>query len=505
MIRSPHRLGPVPVVVVVVVLLVVARAVASEGNATPPPPTATWQVSAPSSAAAIEGYASHTSVAAGETLELHVSTKPAARYRAELYRIGWYAGQGGSLVGCLPNDCAADEAGTPEPVNSPDPATGVLRAGWPTTDSLTVPGNWRSGYYLAKLVLTSGSDSGKSTAVPFVVRAATGSQSDVLVVEPVNTWQAYNDWGGLSMYTDPRSAVEVSFDRPYAIGDAKPTLDYPVVRFVDQFGYDASYTTDIDIDADPAELARHRLVVFPAHSEYWTKAMRDGLESARAAGVNLAFLGGNTGYWQIRYADATRRTLVEYRSATTDPSPDPHVKTVRWRDAPVQRPECSLIGVQWQGGDDSTDRGPHDYEVSARSLSDRWFASTGFKPGDSVRGAVGGEWDSVAPECRRSRPGLTVLFHYQGRATPQPPGVYTSTFHSTNADAVRYRATSGAVVFAVGSIDFGWTLAGSADGSAIAAGVTRPDQPPDPRLQRFLRNVFDDLTGPRPGLGSQRG
>jgi hypothetical protein len=293
--------------------------------------------------------------------------------------------------------------------------------------------------------------------------------------------------------------VRVSFDRPYAPKDVKPFLDYPVVRFLDQFGYDVAYTTDVDVDADRAELARHRVVVVPGHSEYWTKEQRDGLEAARGLGVNLAFLGGNTGYWQIRYADAERRVLEEHRSASADPLPNDRQKTVRWRDEPVDRPECALAGIQWQGGDETSDPGPHDYAVVARSLRHRWFRGTGLKPGDVIRGAVGYEWDAIAPECAGTTPPLTVLFHYEGRQTPQRPGFYTSTFHSTNADVVTYEAPSGATVFAAGSIDFGWALNGSADASPVADGVTDPLHPPDPRLQRFLRNVLDELAGPRAG------
>jgi hypothetical protein len=87
-----------------------------------------------------------------------------------------------------------------------------------------------------------------------------------------------------------------------------------------------------------------------------------------------------------------------------------------------------------------------------------------------------------------------VLFHYAGRRTPQREGVYTSTFHSTNADLVTYRAPSGATVLAVGSIDFGWTLTGSADGGKVGPGVTRAETPPDRRMQRLVRNAFDALT-----------
>ena len=463
----------------------------------PPPATGSWRIESPTSAGAVEGYASEQSVAPGDTLHLHVSTTPAARYRIEVYRIGWYGGTGGQLISCVPS-CTTDENGVSQGTGSPDATTGELHAGWNVTNELTIENDWPSGLYLAKLVLTSGASAGRSAGVPFVVRATAGSRSAVLVVLPVNTWQAYNDWGGLSLYSDPHAAVKVSFDRPYAPSDDQVSLDYPIVRFLDQFGYDASYVTDADVDAEPGQLVNHRLVVVTAHSEYWTKAMRDGFEAARGLGVNLAFMGGNTAYWQIRYADPARRVLEEYRSAAGDPSTNPRQKTVRWRDDPVLRPECSLLGVQWQGGDTSSDPGPHDYRVVPGSLEDPWFRGTGFKAGDSVEAAVGREWDAVAPECEGKSPALTVFFHYQGHATPEQSGVYTSTFHTTNADLVRYTAPSGAIVLSVGSIEFGWSLAGSGDGSPVAEGVTDPEHPPDPRLQRFVRNAFAQMTGPRP-------
>lgn len=453
-----------------------------------------WRVIAPSNPRAIEGYASQPSVAPGETLELHIGTTPGERYRIEIHRIGWYGGSGGRLIACVPVGCAADTDGDPRSMPEPSKQTGETRVDWPVTDRVTVPGRWRSGYYLAKLVLTTGPDAGRAAAVPFAVRAPASARPAMLVVLPVNTWQQYNPWGGVNTYTDKVAAVKVSFDRPYAPGLNKPLLDYPVVRFVDQFGYDAAYVTDVDVDRDPTLLRRTRLVVVPGHSEYWTKRMRDGFERARDAGINLAFLGGNTAYWQTRYGNRTRRTLYQFRSAALDPVADPARETVRWRDAPVDRSECQLIGVQWQGGHASTDPGIHAYTVRKDALSHPWFEGTGFEAGDRVRGAVGYEWDAVAPECAVTNGRLRTLFHYQGRRTPQRPGVYTSTFHSTNADMVTYRAPSGATVLAVGSIDFGWTLTGSATGGRVGPGVTRPETPPDARMQRLIRNAFDDLT-----------
>ncbi|MGL6278817.1 MAG: N,N-dimethylformamidase beta subunit family domain-containing protein [Gaiella sp.] len=454
----------------------------------------TWRVVAPREPRAIEGYASQTSVAPGEALELHVATMPGERYRIEVHRIGWYGGSGGRRVLCAPVGCRQDLDGVPRVMPEPNRRTGETRVDWPVTDRVVVPSAWRSGYYLAKLILTTGTDTGRAAAVPFAVRPPAGARPALLVVLPVNTWQQYNAWGGLNTYTDKVAAVRVSFDRPYAHDLVKPLLDYPIVRFVDQFRYDAGYVTDVDVDRDPSLLLRTQLVVVPGHSEYWTKRMRDGLERARDAGVDLAFLSGNTGYWQTRYTDASRRALLQYRSAAVDPITDPSLETVRWRDQPVDRQECELIGVQWQGGHPLTDPGVHPYTVARGALTHPWFRGTGFRAGDRVRGAVGYEWDAIAPECAATNRRVRVLFHYEGKRTPQKTGVYTSTFHSTNADLVTYRARSGATVLAVGSIDFGWTLTGDARGGRVAPGLTRPETPPDPRMQRFMRNAFDELT-----------
>src|SRR5262249_55307321 len=115
----------------------------------------------------VEGYASELSVQPGDTLHLHVSTNPAAPYRIAVYRIGWYAGRGARLVECVPAGCADAEPGAPEPVSSPDPATGEVRTQWPVTDVVAIGADWTSGYYLARLVLADGKG---ASGVLFVVR-----------------------------------------------------------------------------------------------------------------------------------------------------------------------------------------------------------------------------------------------------------------------------------------------------------------------------------------------
>ena len=336
-----------------------------------------------------------------------------ARYRIDVYRLGWYRGLGGRRVVCVPS-CDGDKAAPlapPRPI--PDPATGVARAGWPVTDSLTVSTLWVSGYYEARLVVTSGAASGGSYSIYFVVREPLLRASAILVQVPVNTWQAYNSWAGKSLYgfsSDGVAANRVSFDRPYATdraGNQASPLEWEiqVARFLERDGYDISYQTDVDTDRDPASLLRHRLVVTVGHGEYWTKGERDASDTARADGTNLAFMGSNTGYWQVRYED-DRRTIVGYKSAA-DPNPEPALKTMLFRTLVTPRYECALLGVMQIGG-----LGQADYSVTAAGAADPWLQGAGLGAGSTLANLVGREYDRVPgpyvpTDCQL--PGLTVL------------------------------------------------------------------------------------------------
>jgi hypothetical protein len=426
----------------------------------------------------IEGYASEVSALPGETLHFHVSTNPAALYRVEVYRLGWYDGVGARLIGCSPN-CVGFEQGQPQPVPAAD-ANGLVQCNWPVTDTFTLPADAVSGYYRIRFVLTNGVTN--STYV--IVRAPPGDHSAILVQVPVNTWEAYNSWGGYSLYNFPgQQANRVSFDRPYAwdaVGNQNPMgSEYPFVLFLEESGYDVSYQTDLDTDGDPASLLGHRLVIVLGHDEYWTMAMRQAFETARDSGVNLAFMGANDAYWQVRYEDGGS-VIVGYKS-NADPIADPSLKTILFRALTPPDPECELMGIQHQGGE--LNWSPGDYSLVPSSLTSPWFKGTGFGATSVLSGLVGVETDTIAPgeipadSCGHK---LTVYFERNmGGAT------------DGDADVVSYVAPSGATVFAAGSRQFVWGLADPPPISGRDHGLV------DPRLQRFVANMLDDLSARR--------
>ena len=423
-------------------------------------------------------YASQIGIAPGDELDFHVSTP--YRYRLEIFRLGWYGGAGGRLVACSPS-CAGDEQGSIRGGQDP-PSVQPLRANWPVTDVVHSSPDWVSGYYLAEAVQTSGF-AGTVATTWFVVRqAADATPSQILVQVPVNTWEAYNDWGGRSLYNfvSP-SASRVSFLRPFG-GNAQSPLwtELQLVRFLEREGYDVSYQTDADTDADPAGLARHRLVIVNGHGEYWTMRQRLGFDSALAAGTNLAFMGANDAYWHAEYEDG--RTTIHTEKSLYDPNPDPTMKTAMFRE--IGRPECLLEGVQHTNF--TVYDHPLDDTVTAQGAADPWLANTGLTAGATIAGIVGREHDALAPGCAPKS--TVVLFHYTGVDQPQ------------DSDAVKYTAPSGARVFATGAYLFTLALDGyrSTDwlGPAFPVGADR-NVPVDPRVQQFMRNVLADLTSPQ--------
>ena len=448
------------------------------------PGTTAWQ-SQDADETAIDGYASEASALPGDRLHFHVGTRPAARYHIEIYRLGWYGGAGARLLACIPAGCGFSRVGEPRPPGTPGPG-GIVRAGWPVTDELTVPSDWTSGYLMVRFR----TQSGRVWTTYVILREPPTHRSAILVQVPVNTWQAYNGWGGRSLYEFDYSngvrADHVSFDRPYAWklqgGQSPLVWELQSVRFLERRGYDVSYQTDLDTDRDPASLLRHRLVLVNGHDEYWTKQMFDAFDGARNRGTNLAFLGANAAYWQVRYEDAGR-TMVSYKSFS-DPIADPALKTVRFRELMPPRYECTLIGIQHQGA--VLDWPPGDYTVQAAAVGDPWLAGTGFASGDVVPGVVSTESDTIpgnqtaASSCTHA---LTVFFHRERGGDKDG-----------NADAIRYTAPSGSRVFASGSHQWSWALDAFRDGSA-GRGV-----PADSRVERFMANALDDLTRPSPPI-----
>lgn len=421
-----------------------------------------WRVRKPA-AGRIAGYSTAASGPAGTRVGLKVSTS-AARYRVIAYRLGAYNGGTGRQVWGSDVLPGREQAA---PVMRPA-STRTVVAPWERDLTVDTRG-WQPGFYVFKLRTNRGHE----VLIPYVVSSESAAGT-VALVAPITTWQAYNEWGGYSLYDGPagQRSWAVSFDRPY--NGATGANDYrtaavPIIVRAEELGIPLSYFTNVDLHTTPGLLDGASGYVSMGHDEYWTTTMRSAVTEARDSGTNLAFLGANTMYWRVRLEDSETgpaRVVVGYRSdAGLDPRRDdrPLEATARFRDAPMPNPEQQVTGMMYECFPVDT-----DYVVA----SPQWwgFRGAGVARGDRIPGLVGPEADRVYPTGSLPRP-LQILSH-----SPYSCGGVT-----TVAESVYYTAPSGAGVFNAGTLRWGCAM------------VDRCERPLGTRTARFVEVVTGNV------------
>jgi len=443
------------------------------------PGTNEWNVRVRALHGEIEGYASLTSVAPGETIRFYVNSVD-PDYTIEVFRMGWYGGLGGRRM-----TKPVRRTTVKQPMPKPESGTGLIECRWTDPHSLKIPSDWVSGVYLAKLTALP---SRIGSWIIFVVRSQPSRTARFIVQTSVTTYQAYNNWGGKSLYEFNSSggrAYKVSFNRPYArksgAADFLLGYEYPMVRFFEREGYDVTYTTDIDTHQRGAELLRYAAFLDIGHDEYWSWEMREAVEQARDSGVHLAFFSANDCYWQIRFepspVDGERdRVIAAWKESARqldpvlrddDPSND-RLATTLWRELPVSRPEDALIGTMYTYSPIRTDMVIGD--------TSHWiFEGTGLKSGDRLKGLLGYEVDRMTATAYAGTVALTrtEFAHRDGQKDESNMTLYT--------------ARSGALVFATGSMYWGFGV----DDYNVQL---RPEAPANKAVQQMTRNVIARMT-----------
>ncbi|MFK0188692.1 N,N-dimethylformamidase beta subunit family domain-containing protein [Streptomyces rubiginosohelvolus] len=446
--------------------------------------TRAWQIETEETRAAndrdgqIQGYASTTSAAAGDSVAFHVSVRSAQEFTVTVHRIGHYGGQGGREVAQSPS-----LRGVAHPVPEAHPEHGMIDCGWPVSWTLDIPESWVSGVYLA--VFTT--KDGHRSSTPFIVREAERA-SDILVVLPFTTYQAYNAWPqdgriGKNLYKgfnaqgknggNAERAFKVSFDRPYSDG-GHPLwfeMDSSFARWAEMSGYDVTYASSLDLHEGTVDPTRYATVVFPGHDEYWSRQMRDVAEKAVASRTHLAYLGANNIYFHIRMEKSpagTENRVVACYKQDPDPTPDEHGPTVRWRDLEKKRKhsEQRLLGVQYNG-------------MLAKPVplvvrrSDHWlWKGTGLADGDEIPNLIGIEADGRDRKTKLPRKAVQQLLSH----SPYPDSMGRGE-RIQNTSLVQHR--DGTMIFVAGT--FFWPLA-----------LSSPDHL-DSRIETATVNLLDRM------------
>ena len=463
-------------------------------------PSTDWDVSGAGDTT-ILGFATQISVNKGSAISFKVNTN-ATNYRFDIYRMGYYGGMGARKVTSFTPTATLPQV---QPNCISDASTGLLDCGnWGVSGSWTVPATAVSGIYFAKVVRT---DTGGASHIFFVVRDD-ASTSKLLFQTSDTTWQAYNEYGGNSLYVgNPAGrAYKVSYNRPFTTRTTAAGQDwvfnaeYPMVRFLESNGYDVSYFSGVDADRSGSLILRHPTFLSVGHDEYWSAAQRANVEAARAAGVNLAFFSGNEVFWKTRWENSIDgsatpyRTLVTYKETTANAKIDPTaVWTGTWRDprfsppADGNRPENALTGTLFMNNDTGV---PYSITVPAEDGKMRLWRNTTVANQSAGGiatlpvGTLGYEWDTdpdngfrPAGIVRNSTTTISSIGVLQDYGSNYGQG--TLTHYLT-----LYKHASGARVFGAGTIQWAWGLDSHHD---------RGNAAPDASMQQATVNILADM------------
>lgn len=438
----------------------------------------------------VEGYTDQLSYHAGDTVNLHLSASKPTTATLTVLRIG-----------AKPESVLADVAVKVEPQPVPNDASSH-GCRWPVTASFPVKDHWRSGYYLVQFHDAAVKPSLLLGTVFFVVRPKDpGRHAKILLQLATNTYNAYTNWGGYSLYAyHGRHKVQgrrVSFNRPQYSQFSR--WEEPFVKWAESQGYALDYCVNSDLEFHPELLKPYRLVVSVGHDEYWSAPMRDHLEAFIEKGGNVAFFSGNTCCWQVR-SEEQGRALVCWKQNFGD---DPVYKTgnyrtlsTLWSHYLVNRPENTLTGVGFLWGGYHRSHGQFMDGSGAYTLHrpEHWLLAGTNLPRGAHFGAKLPDYKVVGYECDGCelvwKDGLPFPTHADGtpknfevvatapaRWHPDDCEWYEKWEKGRTGYAVMGCYTRGGTVVTVGSTDWSFGLRGN-----------------DPAITRITQNVLNKLS-----------
>lgn len=487
----------------------------------------------------IAGFCDQLSYTPGQTVGFKVDST-SHTFRVEIYRRGWYGwdtfgarnvlgNQSGYLVGTVVAQSAP----------SVDPTLGSTSCAWTTNATWAIPATACPGVYQAIFRRTDAGATGNFSIVLFVVRPATVA-GRIVVVVPDWTWAAYNVWGattdsgtlgagtwtGRSIYqagsdggvpNSAHRAYAVSFDRPQSIQATQINTWFDdseagVVNFLEAQGFNLTYLSTSDLDADPTILTTASQVVMNGHHEYWTPAVYDAFVNARDAKVNMAMFSSNTALWRVRYA---ARTMICYKdSLTVDAGPgftgtglDPVSYTGTWRDPrtgvspfnPQVRRENALTGQLFSASTPSNVQTTVPFASKGAPLWRNSPTIQALTVGNNFTNpytSVGDEVD--LPDGSAGQPPNLVLLSPTvaswANGANAAGSVYHTAINNATASFTLYRASSGALIFNTGSWRGWWGVSAYAKGTF---NVTVPSNAKSLDWQNALLAIMYDL-GARP-------
>ena len=243
---------------------------------------------------------------------------------------------------------------------------------WEDSVSINIPEDFPTGWYIAEVK----NSEFKRYASIFIKPRPENIQNKIAILFSTNTWNAYNHWGGQSLYSR-NYTPKVSPLRPQIL--ANPFIENTYVnhqayyqaanmdRYFTQLldsvgiGYDAYSMDDLEWNYEP--LMKYDKLVLLTHTEYWSWNMIRNLNSCLDSGASLIALAGNISAY-VTTRDSLSKSMTVYKERG-------HL----WSDADTAQ-------IRPFGTEFSYD-GFHSFSPYKVRVDTSWiFKGTGLKNGD---------------------------------------------------------------------------------------------------------------------------
>jgi hypothetical protein len=421
----------------------------------------------------IWGYVDKHSIAPGESFNLMLSSRAhdtSVSGHIEIFRIGHYSDSDRKLV-WKSNLLEVDH-------QKNDLSVASIGAGWIPTVQKIPTYTWQSGYYIFDFVTETGE---RDAEVAYLIVTNGSLSGNILVKISTNTYQAYNGWGGHSLYKSSffgkgQKGQIVSFDRPTPSRFFQYEYYYVIwlEKLAHELGLKVDYATNFDIHSEPAYTKNYTLLIHVGHDEYWSKEEFDNTYNRIfVLGKNAMFLGANIAYWQVRYADVNGyrrskplgRQLITYKKES-DPirhqiAGDADLFVTRKFRHAWRRPETMLMGVAYCEGCWFKRSEAEHYPYYVEDTKFPFFKDTGYSEKEFVGNLIGYEWDNRDPVGDGKR-----LWDSEKSLLPEIPIEDIHVIFSgkavdrkgtaRRAEAVYFESKTGAKVFSAGTL--GWSM-----------------------------------------------
>ncbi len=286
------------------------------------------------------GYINRISVTQGDSLNFYISTK------INPFSITIYQYENSDRIIQTFTNISGGERSVPD-------SSYKYGCNWPISLSTIVPDSWFPGVYYASFPTSAGTKS-----VVFFVKAKNpGTYSKILYLASADTWEAYNPYGGKSLYdfnsTDSVRSYKVSFLRPGRAYNGFPEFfnELPIMKWLFNNNINVEYAVNYDLYSNPLLLKNYSILLIAGHSEYWSYPERIQVQNFEQGGGNVIILSGNSIWWQVRYED-NGNTLVCYKDKSLDPLAGirDSLVTVNWHNPPINDPENKVTGLSFIAG-----------------------------------------------------------------------------------------------------------------------------------------------------------